>query len=180
VKKFSTKDKLNNKDFLKIAHDLQKAIKYLHLINTEHILSLKNFDTKYNNIDLLNMFIDKPVLTQYIFFINNKSKYNLTDSDFNKFSNKDNLFHNCSNYNDSFKTYSYILDIKAFRLLPPLVQREFNFIISKNLNKGKEGRWLMKNSLLSHDFVSKTFTTTNVKKLYSNNTINVNSKMKNL
>ena len=72
------------------------------------------------------------------------------------------------------------LDMKTFRLLPSLIQREFNFIISKNLDKGKESRWLMKNSLLSHDFVSKTFSTTSIKKLYNNNTINANSKMKNL
>jgi len=179
-KTFLSKDKLINKDFLKIAYDLQKAIKYLHLINTEYILSLRDFNTMQNNTDLLTMFLDKPVLTQYIFFINNKSKYNLTDSNFDKFSNKDNLFCNCLSYDDFFKTYSYILDMKTFRLLPSLIQREFNFIISKNLDKGKESRWLMKNSLLSHDFVSKTFSTTSIKKLYNNNTINANSKMKNL
>ncbi len=174
------KDKLTNKDFLKIAYDLQKVVKYLHLINTEYLLSSKDFNNTCNNTDLLTMFLDKPTLIQYVFFINSKSKYNLTDSNFDKFSNKDSLFYNCSSYDDFFKTYSYILDMKTFRLLSPLMQREFNFIISKNLDKGKESRWLIKNSLLSHDFVSKTFTTTNVKKLYSNNTINVSSKMKNL
>lgn len=179
-KKLLSENKLANTDFLKIAYDLQKTIKYLHLIDTEYTLSLKDFNTKYSNTYLLAMFIDKPAITQYVFFLNNKGKHNLTDSDFNNFFNKDNLFCNCSSYDDSFNTHSYILDMKTFRLLPPLVQREFNFIISKNLNKGKESRWLIKNSLLSHDFISKTFTTTNVKKLYSNNTMNVNSKMKNL
>ena len=179
-KKFFNEDRLLNKDFLKIAYDLQRTIKYLHLINVEYAFSLKNFDTNPNNMDLLTMFLDKPALTQYIFFINNKNKYNLTDSDFDKFSNKDNLFYNCLSYDDAFKTHNYILDVKTLRLLSPLMQREFNLIINKNLDKGKESRWLMKNSLLSHDFVSKTFSTTNIKKLYSNNTINVNSKMKNL
>lgn len=125
---------------MKIAYDLQKTIKYLHLIDTEYTLSLKDFDTKYSNTYLLTMFIDKPAITQYVFFLNNKGKHNLTDSDFNNFFNKDNLFCNCSSYDDSFNTHSYILDMKTFRLLPPLVQREFNFIISKNLNKGKESR----------------------------------------
>ena len=66
------------------------------------------------------------------------------------------------------------------KVLPVFIQNEVDVIIMKNLYKGKESRWLLKNTLLSHDFVSKTLTTTNLKRLYNNHTININSKTKNL
>ena len=55
-----------------------------------------------------------------------------------------------------------------------MFQKEFKNVITQNLNLGKENRWLMKNSLLSYDIITKASATTHVKKLYGSNQSNSN------
>ena len=169
-----------NKEFLKIAHNLQKAVKHLHVVDINYLFLIKDFDTKRSNLDLINMFRGKTVLIPLVLYINSKNKYNLEDIDFDKFLNKNDLFYNCVDHENTFKTYHYILDVKTLKVLTASIQNEVDIIITKNIYKGKESRWLLKNTLLSHDFVSKTFITTNLKKLYNNHTININSRTRNL
>jgi hypothetical protein len=61
------------------------------------------------------------------------------------------------------------------RTLPFTFQKEFNTIVKRNLTLGKENKWLMKNTLLSYDLVTKTLSTTHLKKLYGNSKFNSNS-----
>ena len=57
-----------NKDFLKIAHNLQKAVKCLHEVNINYLFLIKDFDIKHSNLDLINMFKGKSTLIPFIIF----------------------------------------------------------------------------------------------------------------
>jgi hypothetical protein len=58
--------------------------------------------------------------------------------------------------------------------LPFVFQKEFNTVIKRNLTLGKENKWLMKNTLLSYDLITKASSTTHLKKLYGNPQFNSN------
>ena len=113
---------------------------YNYMTNINYLFLVNDFYTKHNSIDLINMFLDKPLLIQYVFYVNGKNKYNLTNTDFTKFSNKDNLFYNCLEYKNTFKTHQYVFDIKTLKTLSTTIQHEVDLIITKNLDKGKENR----------------------------------------
>lgn len=146
---------------------LQKVTKYLHYVN------LSDLDITNNNVNntFLNLhytFQNKLIGLNYVLFFMNNNKFNVIDNNTLPFLNKEKRFYKCVNTQQLTKTNYYLLDSNTLKSLTFLFQNEFNNTIKQNLNLGKENKWLMKNTLLSYDIITKNLSTTHLKKLYGN------------
>lgn len=165
----------NNSDVLLSSLYLQKVIKYLHLssVNDHNVSTSCSSDLRFLN--LYNIFKGDVNNVDYLIFFTNKNKFNLSSNKLGNFTNKDKLFYDCVNESQIFNVRHFKLNNNILKSLPFMFQKEFNAVIRQNLNLGRENRWLMKNSLLSYDIITKTLSTTHVKKLYGNAQFGANS-----
>ena len=153
---------------------LQKMSKYLHLTN----MSDTNLDyTALNSsrfLSLYKTFQGELRDLNFMLFFSTSNKFNLKPNSSLLFSSKESLFYKCVDSDKLLNSHSYVLKASLLRSLPFLFQKEFNTVINRNLTLGKENKWLMKNTLLSYDLVTKTLSTTHLKKLYGNSQFNSN------
>ena len=165
----------DNSDVLLSSLYLQKVIKYLHLssANDQNVSTSCSSDSRFLN--LYNVFKGDVNNVDYLIFFTNKNKFNLRNGELGNFTNKDKLFYDCVNESQIFNVRHFKLNNNILKSLPFMFQKEFNSVIKQNLNLGRENRWLMKNSLLSYDIITKTLSTTHVKKLYGNAQFGANS-----
>lgn len=152
---------------------LQKVTKYLHLVSMSDA-NITAINTNSNFLNLYQTFQNKLINLNYMLFFMNKSRFNITPVNSSPFLNKEVLFYECLDGNQLTKTNYHLLDINALKSLPFTIQNEFKNVIKQNLNLGKENKWLMKNTLLSYDIITKNLSTTHVKKLYGNFQFNSN------
>ena len=153
---------------------LQKVTKYLHLVSMSDV----NITTTNSNSNFLNLyqtFQNKLINTNYMLFFMNSSRFNIIPVSSPAFLNKEKLFYECLSSDQLTKTNYHLLDVNTLKSLPFTAQNEFKNVIKQNLNLGKENKWLMKNTLLSYDIITKNLSTTHVKKLYGNFQFNSNS-----
>ena len=164
----------SNSDVLLPSLYLQKLVKYLHLVTSN---DNKLSSREVSDLDFLNLYSilknDASNINYFIFF-SNKHKFNNIVKSMPFFQNKEKLFYDCVDNDKATNVKFYKLNNNILKSLPFMFQKEFKNIISQNLNLGKENRWLMKNSLLSYDLITKASTTTHVKKLYGSNQSNSN------
>jgi hypothetical protein len=174
-----TTSSLNNELLISSLY-LQKVLKYLHLVNISDtpLYELNKYNS--NLINFCSIFQKDSKNLNYILYFNNKNRYNLIEHTHARFFDKDVLFYNCVKNTDLTNTHFYNLNYNIIRSLKFIHQKEFKNAINRNLNIGKENRWLMKNSLLSYDIFSKNLSTTHVKKLYGNIQFNSNSPNSNI
>jgi hypothetical protein len=152
---------------------LQKLVKYLHLVATNDVKITSREDSSSNFISFYSMLKNDVSSVNYFIFFSNKNKFN-NDRDLGLFQSKDKSFYECIDSNKIFNVKFYKLNNNILKSLPFMFQKEFKNVITQNLNLGKENRWLMKNSLLSYDIITKASATTHVKKLYGSNQSNSN------
>lgn len=162
----STSVKTNDSILLSSLY-LQKVTKYLHLVNMTDVTSI---NTNKNNgfLNLNHTFQNKLIGLNYTLFFMNSTKFNVTGTDISSFSSKEKFFYECVEKKQLMKTNYYLLNSNVLKSLPFFFQNELKATIKSNLNLGKENKWLMKNTLLSYDIITKNLTTTHLKKLYGN------------
>lgn len=153
---------------------LQKLVKYLHLITINDVRAVSQEVSSLNFVNFYSMLKNDVSNVNYFIFFSNKSKFNSRSRNLDLFQSKDKSFYDCVDSNKIFNVKFYKLNNNILKSLPFMFQKEFKHVVSQNLNLGKENRWLMKNSLLSYDIITKASSTTHVKKLYGSNQLNSN------
>lgn len=182
VKNYDIKTNLKNSsainyDFLLVSLHLQKLTKLLHLTN----LNFNNFILhKEKFLDYSKLTSSNSFCIKYLLFINNNKKFNLSTYKYNNFRDKNSLFYNFINVNNLFSTHFFKVNPNLINSLSYKYQNIFTKNIKQNLILGKESKWLLKNSLLSYEIITKSNTTTHVKKLYGNISLNANIANKNI
>ena len=153
---------------------LQKLVKYLHLVTSNDLKIASKEGSIFNFVNFYSMLKNDVSNVNYFIFFSNRNKFNNNISSQHLFQSKDKSFYECVDSNKIFNVKFYKLNNNILKSLPFMFQKEFKNVISQNLNLGKENRWLMKNSLLSYDIITKASSTTHVKKLYGSNQSNSN------
>ena len=179
-KTLTTKGTNLDMEVLAMSFHLQKLVKHLHLVNWSE-LSFKDYTTSDANfIKLLSTLQPSKSLLPITLFFSSQYKFNIEQPKPLNFRDKEAQFYNCVTNSSKFNTHSLELNLHLLKALSFTHQKEFKEVISGNINLGKESKWLMKNSLLSHDLVSKTLSTTHVKKLYGSSELDSNINNKNI
>ena len=160
---------------------LQKVVKYLHLTNMTDTQISKLYSTEHDFTRLYHSLQINGVYTNHFLFFVLNQQYNLvTKTMNNRFSNRDNLFYEPLDNSTLNNIRTLEVNTNWIKSLNFKHQKEFLKIINQNLNIGKENRWLMKHSLLSHDVLKSAHSTTHLKKLYGTDKVSSSLASKNI
>jgi hypothetical protein len=160
---------------------LQKVVKYLHLTNITDMQISRLYSTEHDFTRLYHSLqINRTYTNHFLFFVLNQ-KYNLvTKTMNNRFSSRDHLFYEPLDNSTLNNIRTLEVNTNWIKSLTFKHQKEFLKIINQNLNIGKENRWLMKHSLLSHDVLKSAHSTTHLKKLYGTDMVSSSLASKNI